>query len=186
MSNVEPGPEDVVFDQQFADLSVIDPPELLEARTLSTWRAERARSAFRTRALSLAGMAAIAAMAVLAAREPPVVGSPASMVERGTGVQLPSVNLKVSVRAIDGSVERFATNRRYAAGDTLMFRVTAQSVATLVLRREAQVLWSGNLPAGEHDLPIAYALEAGQGPARFVLEGGTEPVTLYLPAVGAQ
>ena len=176
---------DRAFDQQFSMLAAIAPPPNIEAQTLAAWRAARKQTELRTRLIAGAGMFAMAAMAMFVVNDTPIVGTPESMVERGAATEFSAVGVKVSVRTPSGMVERFATNRRYDAGTTLMFRVALPSPTTLTLRREDQVLWTGELPAGDHDLPVGYLLETGEGPARFVIEGGAEPHTIYLPAVGS-
>jgi hypothetical protein len=174
---------DAELDLQFAGLGGVEPPELVVHRTIAAVKADRQRSALRTRVFAAAGMMVMAALTLLVVSGPPEKGDPAQLVERGAGPVLPAVELKVAVRHADGTVERFATNQRYAAGDTLMFRVAASAPATLRLVREGAVLWSGPVPAGETDLPVGYTLEPGEAPARFVVEGGAESLTLYLPAV---
>ena len=174
---------DRAFDLQFSTLAVIGPPRNIETQTLAAWRAERKRTEFRTRLIAGIGMIAMAAMALLVVNDTPIVGTPESMVERGAAAASPAIGVKVSVRTPSGMVERFATNRRYDAGTTLMFRVSIPAPTLLTLRREQQVLWTGELPAGDHDLPVGYTLESGEGAARFLIEGGTEPATIYLPAV---
>lgn len=174
---------DTELDLQLRELGGIEPPELVVRRTVAAYQAERRRSAVRTRVFAVAGMGLMAAMSLFVVSGPPEKGDPATLVERGSGEVLPSVDVKVAVRRAGGTVERFATNQRYAAGDTLMFRVTASTPTSLRLLREGALLWSGPVPAGESDLPLGYTLEAGEAPARFVVEGGAESVTVYLPAV---
>lgn len=171
------------FDARFSALGGIEPSPRVVDKTIRAWQAERRRSGSRTRILAAVGMAAMAALSLLVISDPAERGDPALMVERGSGDMLPSVVIKAAVRYGSGSVERFAVNQRYAAGDTLMFRVQCSAPATVTLRREGVVLWSGQVPAGESDLPVSYAFEPGEGPARFTVEGGAEPQTVYVPAV---
>ncbi len=171
------------FDARFGALGSIEPPARLVDKTMAAWQGERGRGASRTRIFAGVGMAAMAALSLLVVSDPADRGDPALMVERGTGDNRPTVTIKAAIRSNSGSVERFATNQRYAAGDTLMLRVQCSAPATVTLRREGVVLWSGSVPAGETDLPVSYAFEAGEGPARFIVEGGAETQTVYVPAV---
>ena len=126
----------------------------------------------------------LAASALLAFRSAPApVGDPADLVPRGVGAS-PAATLEVRVAVKhDGRVDRLTDGRAYAAGDTLLFRVSAPEPVELTLRREQDLLWHGSVPAGESDLPVGYALEAGEGPARFVVEGGGASATISIPAV---
>ncbi len=174
---------DEEFDARFGALGSIEPPARVVDKTLAAWRSERQRSAWRTRAFAVTGMVAMAALSLFVVSDPAERGDPALMVERGSGDTLPTVVIKAAIRSTRGSVERFATNQRYAAGDTLMLRVQCSAPATVTLRREGVVLWSGSVPAGETDLPVSYAFEAGEAPARFTVEGGAQTQTVYVPAV---
>lgn len=104
------------------------------------------------------------------------------LVQRGTGDSLPALELKVAVRTGAGTV-RFAPGERYHAGDTLHFRVLAAAPMTLTIRRNDSILWTGTVPAGESDLPVAYALDAGQPAAVFTVSGGPEELRVDVPAV---
>lgn len=174
---------DEAFDAQFAALTRIDPAPALVERTLSEVRRERARGAWRVRALAATGMLMMAALTLLTLNAPPESGAAATMVERGSGGSSPAIEMKVAVRVKQGETVRFSTDRRYGAGDTLLFRVHAPAAMELSLRRNGVPVWTGSVPAGESDLPIGYTLEAGQAAAHFTLEGGTQPADLYLPAV---
>ena len=170
------------FDARFRDLAATEPPPALVERTLNAYRSARQRDAWRVRGFAAAGMMAMAALSLVVVSGPPHVGDPTKMVERGSGELARSLDVRVAVRRIGGSVERFATNQRYAAGDTLMFRVSVDQPCTVTLRREGVVLWTGPV-SGEMDLPVGYTLEAGEPAARFGLDAGGEPTTVYLPAV---
>jgi len=174
---------DQEFDARFGDLGPIEPPELVVRRTVAAYQTERRRGAVRVRVFAVGGMALMAALSLMVVSGPPDRGDPSTLVERGSGAVLPGVDVKVAVRHAAGTTERFATNQRYAAGDTLMFRVAATAPADLKLLREGVVLWAGHVNAGEVDLPVGYTLEAGEGAARFVVEGGAESITVYVPAV---
>ncbi len=174
---------DDAFDAQFAELGAVEPRPELSSRTLQAWRRERQVGAWRTRAVAIAGMLAMAALAFFVVDSPEPHGTSASMVERGSGDSAPSVALKVVVRGLGGEVSRFAANQRYAAGNTLMFRVSTPAPAALTLRRNGVVVWSGEVGAGETDLPVGYTLEAGEAAAHFSVEGGAEALDVYVPAV---
>jgi len=174
---------DEVFDAQFRGLRAPEPPAPLVSRTLAAYRAERRRDAFRVRGLAVAGMIGMAAMAMLVVREGEATGNPADMVERGAGPVLPAVDLKVAVVSPLGEVARFAPGEAYTAGTTLRFRVSSTAPATLTLRRDDVVLWSGPAPAGSTDLPVGYTLEAGEPAAVFSLEGGAETLRFPVRAV---
>ncbi len=178
---------DEQFDQQFAGLARVEPPQALQQRVLATYREERRRDGRRTRAVALVGMFAMAALTLLVVREEQGAGDVDQMVERGSGESPAAVSLKLAVSrpGEPGGAARFATGQRYTEGDTLHFRVSASKPVTLTLRRDDHVLWTGPVPAGETDLPVGYAFEAGESQARLVLEGGAEPVVVTLPPVGA-
>ncbi len=174
---------DEAFDAQFQGLAALEPPVPLVSRTLAAYRAERRRDAFRVRGLAVAGMLGMAAMAMLVVREGEATGNPASMVERGAGPILPAVDLKVAVVSPTGEVARFAPGDAYTAGTTLRFRVTSSASATLSLRRDDVVIWSGPVGPGTVDLPVGYTLEAGEAAAVFSLEGGAETLRFPVRAV---
>lgn len=174
---------DDAFDAQFADLGAVEPAPELSARTLQAWRRERHVGAWRTRGIAIAGMLAMAALALVAVDSPEPSGTAESMIERGAGPSAPNVVLKVAVRSAGGEVSRFAANQRYAAGNTLMFRVSTPAAATLTLRRNGTLVWSGAVAAGETDLPMGYTLEAAETAAHFTIEGGAETLDVYVPAV---
>jgi hypothetical protein len=133
---------------------------------------------------ALAGaLLALAAGGTLAMRALPEPASdPASLVPRGDGDVLPRLGLRVAVRR-GTVVERLTAGRAYAPGDTLLFRVSAPTPLTLTLRRDDEVIFRGPVPAGDTDLPVGYALEAGQGAARFTIEGGGATASVSLPGV---
>ncbi|GDX79521.1 hypothetical protein LBMAG42_13320 [Deltaproteobacteria bacterium] len=174
---------DDAFDAQFTELGPVEPKPELSAHTLRAWRRERQAGAWRTRGIAVAGMLAMAALALLVVDAPEPQGTTETMVERGTGPAAPNVVLKVVVRGPAGEVSRFATNQRYAAGNTLMFRVSTPIAAPLALRRNGALVWSGSVAAGETDLPLGYTLEAGEDAAHFTIEGGAEALDVYVPAV---
>jgi hypothetical protein len=129
-----------------------------------------------------AGMALAAGILFFTLPAPPTVGEPTAMVARGDGEIVPSLELRVAVRR-GASVERLTMGQAYQAGDTLLFRVSAGAPMTLTLRRNDQVLFQGDVPAGDTDLRVGYTLEAGEPAARFVVEGGGARSTVELPGV---
>ena len=174
---------DEAFDAQFGALAPLDPAPVLIERTLGEVRRERSRGAWRVRAVAATGMLAMAALTLLTLNAPPQSGTAATMVERGVGGASPAIEMKVAVQMKQGETLRCSTDRRYGAGDTLLFRVHAPAAMELALRRNGVALWTGTVPPGESDLPIGYTLEAGEAAAHFTLEGGALPADLYLPAV---
>lgn len=174
---------DPEFDARFRDLGPVEPPSRVADRTVAAWRGERRSAAWRTRTFAVAGMAAMAALSLLVVQDPDRPSDPGQLVERGAGEQSPTVELKVAVTLADGQIERFAANRRYDAGDTLMFRIRTTTSTTLTLRRDGVVVWSGAVPVGESDLPVGYRLEAGESAAIFSIEGGAETLRFPVPAV---
>ncbi len=173
---------DAELDASFADLGGLAPSPQLSARTLEAVRRERAAGGWRVRILAGVGMAAMAALSLLVVT-PPERGDPATMVERGSGESAVAVDLRVAVRRPTGELARFAANERYAAGDTLMFRIHTSTATSLTLRRDDVVLWEGTAPGGAFDVPVGYTLEAGEGPAVFTLSGGAELQRVFVPAV---
>ena len=73
----------------------------------------------------LGGALALAAAVLLFFRGPAYeVGDATQMIERGNGVTLPELDLRIAV-VRGGAVERFHRDREYAPGDQLQFRATA-------------------------------------------------------------
>lgn len=169
------------LDRRFAALPPVEPPPEVQARVLAAVSdagtgelaplPSRRAPPRRLWAVTV-GVLGLAAAALLAVG-PTVPGraEPESLVPRGDGPVLPSLALRVAVKRGAG-VERLAAGHTYEAGDTLLFRVSASRPLDLVLRREGVVLFQGSVPAGDTDLPVGYALEAGERAARFVVEGG--------------
>lgn len=173
---------DTELDTMFADLGGVAPPEALSARTLAAVRSERARSAWRVRLGAAFGMAAMAALSLMVVRAPEG-GRPETMVERGSGESAAVVDLRVAVRRPTGELSRFTPGERYAAGDTLMFRLQSTTAVDLKLLRNGAVVWEGRAPAGPFDLPVGYTLEAGEAAAVFSLEGASESIRFPVRAV---
>ncbi len=127
------------------------------------------------------------AAVVLFAVHTPDHGDPALLVPKGVGVgvvlQAP-LDLAVAVKTPAGTA-RLDPNTAYDVGDTLVFQVTLPTPATVELRRSAGagdgvVLWRGDLAAGQQTIPAGYALDPGDGTARFVVTA----TTVDGPAVG--
>lgn len=173
---------DEAFDAAFRGLGGIEPPEAVSTRTLMAVAAAREAEAGRrgvptarpriVRAWlgGFAGLAAAAAGAWVLLPPPTPIGDPATMVPRGVAEPAALVvDLKLAVRRTDGSVERYTDGMRYHAGDTLLFRVSLPRAVNVRLLRDDALLWSGDRPEGEGELPVGYALESGESAADFVL-----------------
>lgn len=172
---------DPEFDSRFSSLPPIDPPDRVVVATLQAIARERARSRWGRIAVVAGGAMAMAA-ALLIAVNVPAVGEPRSFTHRGIGDVLPTVDLRVVVKSGE-EVSRLATGASYHAGDTLLFRVSTSEAMDLTLRRNTAVIWTGHVEAGDHDLPIGYALEAGEGAATFTVEGGGVSQAVAVEAV---
>jgi hypothetical protein len=174
---------DVDFDAQFADLGGLQPPPTLSDRTLRAVARQRASGGWRVRLIAVVGMAAMAALSLVVVA-PPEHGASSSLVERGAGGEPGvAVDLRVAVRRADGELSRFAAGERYAAGDTLMFRIDTPSALDVQLHRNGFLVWSGRAPGGAFDVPSGYTLESGEAEAVFTLAGGRQVVRIVVPAV---
>ncbi len=142
----------------------------------------RARAIPRRLAMALASVALAAAALLTLRTAPPAVGDPAALVARGNAERAPSLEVRVAVSRASG-VERLRAGQAYSAGDTLVFRLSSSTACEVTLRREGELVFQGPVPAGDTDLPVGYTLEAGQGPARFVLEGAGVRSVFDLPGV---
>lgn len=104
---------------------------------------------------------------------------PDSLVEKGAGGTLPDVSLNVAVRSGD-STARLSQERRYAPGDVLYFRTTADRPADVLLVRldvqGAEVIHHSQQSSGATDLPLSWTLESGETDAAFALVAGVEPI----------
>lgn len=163
-----------VSPSRIAEMVHLAPPVVVDL-------AQRPTIARRVWPLAL-GAVALAAGLLLAISAPPERADPATLVPRGAGETVPTLGLRVAVNR-NGAMERLAAGRAYHAGDTLVFRVTTSAPVEITVRRDDAVLFRGSVPAGDTDLPIGYALEAGEGPARFVVEGGGASDAILLPPV---
>jgi hypothetical protein len=195
---------DAELDRQLAALGGVEPPPELQRRILSEVGvpAERVaalveaprllslprpavappRLARRWRPFVLIGGLALAAASLLVVRAPTPVADPAALVPRGSTDIAATLALRVAVRQGD-RVERLAVGQPYRAGDTLLFRVSSPGPADIELRRGDIVLYRGAIPAGDTDLPVGYTLEAGEGPARFVVAVSGAEAAVDLPGV---
>lgn len=173
---------DQELDSRFQALPALDPPDAVVRETLRALAQERARSRWGRVAVLSGGMMAMAAALLVAvwapAKEQPIVFEP-----RGTGEVLPLLEVKGAVREADGEVSRLRAGAQYRAGDTLLFRVNVSEPMELTLLREGKIIWTGRVDAGEHDLPVGYALEAGEAAAVFTVEGAGVAQELRVEAV---
>lgn len=186
---------DEELDLQLASLPGIEPPRAVQLAVLGEVGVAPARIAAlvppdaRARAsrrwwpaAAIGGFALAASLLFAFVGAPPDRADPAQLVPRGSGETIPQLGLRAAVRRGDRT-ERLEVGRTYAAGDTLMFRVSASTTTDVTFSRDGEVLYRATLGPGETDLPIGYTLEPGQGPARFVLEGGGARATVEIPAV---
>ncbi|MDP2315407.1 MAG: hypothetical protein Q8P41_21090 [Pseudomonadota bacterium] len=200
---------DAELEELYAGLPPVEPPRELQLRVLTEVGVSGARIAeltgpggmrllpapppaalpavakpsSRWRLSVAVGALALAAAALLVVRTaPPEQADPDALVPRGDGEVLPALQLRVAVKQGDHT-ERLALGRSYGAGDTLLFRVSASAPMDLVLRREGVVLYKGRVPAGDTDLPVGYALEAGEAATHFVVEGGGTSAVVELAEV---
>ncbi|MEL6348780.1 MAG: hypothetical protein AAFV53_37090, partial [Myxococcota bacterium] len=132
---------------------------------------------------------AVAAAAVLLVVSP--LGSPPDpdrpMREKGDGIRLPELALKVSV-SHDGTLSRYRAGQAYTVGDVLYFRASADTTGHSALVRVdgkgAVVIHQQDLPAmADADLRmangklLAWEIEAGEQTAAFALLSGPTPLT---------
>ena len=171
---------DAELDARFGGLADVSPPDALATRTLALVAAERAReqtvdaerapsgwyARVRERRWTLLAVALGLLTFNLATFDAPSVAPASDLQPKGAGDVVPLLDLRAAVKRGD-SVERFAAGTRYAEGDTVIFRVYSSVATPATLTRNGAVLWSGALPAGESDLPVGYAFEAGEDAARF-------------------
>jgi hypothetical protein len=118
------------------------PHDLIELTTVAMDREIHPRVR-RRRAVWAGAALALAAALLLFFRGPTHdVGDSDQMIERGNGIDLPELDLRIAVLR-GGAVERFNRDRAYAPGDQLQFRATASptssSIAIFHVARSAQV-----------------------------------------------
>jgi hypothetical protein len=107
------------------------PQDLIERTTVAMDREIHPRVR-RSPAIWAGGAFALAAALLLFFRGPGYeVGDADQMIERGSGVTLPELDLRIAVLR-GGSVERFSRDRAYAPGDQLQFRATASPASSTV------------------------------------------------------
>lgn len=172
---------DPEFDTRFSSLGGIEPPDHVVRDTLRAVAQERARARWGRISIFAGGGLALAAAAMIAVMAPQVQHAPV-LVTRGVGDVIPSLDLRVAVKQGD-QVSRFAAGEHYAAGATLVFRVSTSEAMDLVLSRDGATLWSGHVETGDTDLPVAYALEAGEGAATFAVSGAGARQEIHVEAV---
>lgn len=163
------------LDRRFRALREVEPPEALARRTLARVEAERAAESRSTAANTrfpawawAAAAALVVGLGIAGLAPHPEVGDPAMMVPKGVdpGPTRTALRLDAAIRQGD-TVRRFAAGDGYAAGDTLLFRVTVDRPASLSLLRDGAVLWTGDVPAGSTELPVGWTIEAGAPLGRF-------------------
>ena len=171
---------DQELDTRFAGLADVPPPDALRVRTLALVAAERAQertldaerppsgwfSRVRERRWTLLAVALGLVVINLSVFQPPSVAPPQDLQPKGAGDVVPHLDLRAAVKHGE-SVERLASGARYAAGDTVLFRVTTSIAATATLTRNGVPVWTGPIAAGESDLPVGYTLESGESAAHF-------------------
>jgi hypothetical protein len=182
---------DADLDAEIDDLfAALPPPPVADdliSRTLAAIEAEPIDLATRRPrhrqwgpVLALAAAAALLLVAVLPDEQPT---DPALLTEKGDGVRLPSLGLKVAV-ARAGGLDRHRAGVPCAPGDALYFRVASDTPTTASLIRivddEAALIHQQPLSGGEEDLrlgerPLAWTIEPGEQSADFVLLAG-EPL----------
>ncbi|MFT5684209.1 MAG: hypothetical protein ACI8RZ_005150 [Myxococcota bacterium] len=126
-----------------------------------------------------AGLAAAAALVLLITPPTTAPADPDSLFEKGVGGARPDVALGVAVQSGD-STTRLRADRRYAPGDVLFFRSSADRTAEVILVRidatGAAVIHQDQVNPGDQDLPLSWTLESGEGDAIFALVASSEPV----------
>lgn len=169
------------LDDAAAALPVLGPEPALRDQTLALVMDEldpprRRRPWLRVLAGGLAAAVAVVFLLPRSAAPPPT----SELVERGAGERLPETALKIAVQTRSG-LERLRTDRRYAPGDTLLFRAALDQPATVGLLRDsgdgAELLAVWQLPAGEHELTagegaLAWRIEPGETTATYALLAG--------------
>lgn len=162
---------DEQLDARFRALGPVEPPPAAVAAVLAGVEADRAAARRRRWGWTGAAMALAAGLVVAvlpSATEAPA--DPARLVPKGVGAPVSGLELAVAVRRGD-AVERLLPGAPVAPGDTLLFRVRSAVPTTVRLYREDAELWSGRVEAGEHDLPVGWTVEPGEGPAMYRVVG---------------
>lgn len=154
------------------------PPELAE-RTLAAGLALMAQTPPAGRGLRLlrggprralvavGGLLAAAAAVMFTLPAPPQQGNVDGMTQRGLGVDLPTLDLRMAVRS-QGGVDRLRADRSYGSGDVFYFRYEASADGWLHLLHATdsgiQVLESVAVTPGNADLarggePLAWTVD---------------------------
>ncbi len=150
---------------------VVTPPTLRAATLAAVQREMRPARRWPPLAAGFALAAGLALM--LLPGEPP----PPTLIERGVGVAIPEVGLKIAV-STGGGLARLKPGAAYAPGDTLYFRAAVPGPTPAALLRHGaagtEVIGRFTLPAGETDLgaaasALAWRLETGEGSSVFAL-----------------
>lgn len=191
------------FDASFRDLAPTPAPPSLQQETLqavyAAMTAETAETAEHAseKVVDLArkrgrwrwvGALAVAAAVLLVVFPPGKAPErPGPMNEKGNGVRLPELSMKVSVSS-DGQLARYRTDRRYTVGDVLYFRANADTPGQATLVRvdgqTAAVVHQQELVGNaDEDLrlsngkPLGWAIEPGEDAAAFALLAGKAPLS---------
>ncbi|GEM_PF-2067557 len=142
----------------------------------------------RARRLFVGGgaVAALAAAVLLGLPTAPQQGDLAGMTQRGTGADLPALDLRMAVRTDDG-VDRLRADQTYGAGDVFYFRYEAAADGWLHLihatQAGVQVLESQPVTRGHADLarggePLAWTVDdTDPNQAVFALVRTVRPVS---------
>ncbi len=183
--------EPLDLDVLLADLAPIEVPADLSAQTWASITQEMdakapSEAGTQRKPLRWVGFAmAMAAVSLVWIRMPsnPTPADPERLVEKGIGNSVPHVSLKVAVRQ-GNETKRLHTRASHAPGDVLYFRGGLDRAAHVTLVRVtasgSDLLYSGNRPAGEADLPheggaLAWQIEAGESDAIYALLAASEP-----------
>lgn len=137
-------------------------------------------------AASAFAVAAVAVVAISVAPTSDGIGNPDDWTARGDQEAIAGVDLRMSVQARDGTVERFERGHAYHAGETLLFRVDAHAPGWVHLVRvdtdSAQVVHQQEMTAGTSDLRtdggfVGYSLEEGETSAVFAVIRSDSPLS---------
>jgi hypothetical protein len=123
----------------------------------------------------MGGAIALAATLLLFFRGPAYeVGDAGQMIERGNGVTLPELDLRIAVLR-GGAVERFNRDREYAPGDQLQFRATASPESSIAIFHVAPSAQVERVDSGGGD--AAWEIEPTDEGAIFVGIASPAPLT---------
>jgi hypothetical protein len=173
---------DAELDALFRELPPPSVPAGLDEKVLQGYRRIRREEQFRRWSAPAFALAAAGIAAVYLAPAPLPVGDPSQMVARGVGERAAVLRLEMAVQQ-GGASERLVPGKAYPAGSTLIFKVSADEAGHWVLRRNGVVLGEGELQAGDTQLPVGYAMEAGEGPAVYEVRTEHAATEVQIPAV---